>query len=324
MGANQEQDERLTIKIVPHSIDELISFEISKNMLKLIISLVIISIVGSSLGFLFYYQQNKVSQQTIARLRSIKDRNQELKNKLYHLAEETKTLEQEFKKLEVIDNQIKRIINYNQGAEELARTRTEVVSLESTSIDFNQKFGIGPNLVDSYIRDSIDSTEERINKLKSLFPQKKEELKKLKESAVEYKDYLASKPTGWPVKVKDKRITSEYGYRTHPVTNERIVHEGIDIGVWYGTEVYATGGGKVVYAGWKVGYGKVVIIEHGHGFRSLYAHNRRLNVEVNQKVERGDLIAYSGNSGRSTGPHLHYEVLVNGNHVNPMDYIKLN
>jgi murein DD-endopeptidase MepM/ murein hydrolase activator NlpD len=168
----------------------------------------------------------------------------------------------------------------------------------------------------------VSSTASRLKELKTLFPKKELELKKLKNSAIEYKDYLASKPSIWPIKARERKITSYFGYRTHPITGERTIHEGLDIGVWYGTKVYTTGKGRVTHAGWKGGYGRAVIIDHGYGFKTIYGHNQRLNVSVGDRVERGDIIAYSGNSGRSTGPHLHYEILINGRSVDPLSYVE--
>ena len=94
----------------------------------------------------------------------------------------------------------------------------------------------------------------------------------------------------------------------------------MDFSAKTGTDIYSTGNGRVIYAGWKQGYGKCVIINHGYDYKTLYAHMNKFKVRVGQKVSRGEVIGEVGNTGKSTGPHLHYEVLVNGRNDNPAKY----
>jgi murein DD-endopeptidase MepM/ murein hydrolase activator NlpD len=117
------------------------------------------------------------------------------------------------------------------------------------------------------------------------------------------------------------RITSSFGERIDPFMGEGAFHDGIDIGVGYGTPVHVTADGLVVFAGIENGYGRTVIVDHGHGIRTLYAHMSSLAVTVGQRIDRGEVVGYVGDSGRSTGPHLHYEVRVNRSPVNPYRYL---
>lgn len=116
-------------------------------------------------------------------------------------------------------------------------------------------------------------------------------------------------------------ITSPYGYRVHPIFGTTIFHSGMDIGVDYGTPIHAADSGTVIYAGWISGYGNAVIIDHGNGMQTLYGHNQSLNVSEGQSVSKGDVIAYAGSTGNSTGPHCHFEVRNNGSPVDPMAYL---
>lgn len=128
---------------------------------------------------------------------------------------------------------------------------------------------------------------------------------------------LAAAPSKWPTEVR--RVSSTFGYR---VLNGKLeFHEGIDLYVWYGSKVMATQDGVVVSAGWQGGYGWTVEIEHDMGFSTLYAHNSKLLVAKGDEVAAGDVIALSGNSGRSTGPHVHYEIKLNGVRVDPFKYL---
>ncbi|WP_195937850.1 murein hydrolase activator EnvC family protein [Romboutsia sp. 1001713B170131_170501_G6] len=124
----------------------------------------------------------------------------------------------------------------------------------------------------------------------------------------------------WPVP-GHSRISSPYGYRLHPVLNVQKIHTGIDIPAPKGTPAVATDSGTVIYSGLKGSYGNTVMIQHDNGKVSLYAHNDQLLVSVGQKVQKGQAVTKIGNTGRSTGPHLHFEIRINGKHTNPMPYI---
>ncbi len=117
------------------------------------------------------------------------------------------------------------------------------------------------------------------------------------------------------------RISSEYGYRTHPISGARRLHAGMDIAAGTGTPIGAAGSGTVIFAGWRGGYGNCIIIDHGGGIATLYAHQSRLGASVGQSVGQGQVIGYVGSTGYSTGPHLHWEVRVNGSPQNPRGHI---
>ena len=136
-----------------------------------------------------------------------------------------------------------------------------------------------------------------------------------------HEDMLVHLPAIQPVANKDlKRTASGYGYRIHPIYQTRIFHKGMDFACDIGTPVYATADGVVKNARYERGYGYIVTIDHGYGYETRYAHLKSMNVKRGQHVVRGETIALSGNSGRSTGPHVHYEVLLRGNPVNPAYY----
>ena len=122
----------------------------------------------------------------------------------------------------------------------------------------------------------------------------------------------------WPVKGP---ITSPFGMRINPITHKYSGHTGIDIGVPYGTPIAAADGGTVIFAGWNVAYGNMTVIDHGGGFSTMYAHQSKQLVKVGDHVTQGEIIGYIGTTGWSTGPHLHFEIRVNGTPVNPMKYL---
>ena len=131
---------------------------------------------------------------------------------------------------------------------------------------------------------------------------------------------LADAPTLWPVA---GRITSSFGERTDPLDgDEGEFHRGIDIAAPFGTAIHATGDAVVASAGWGTGYGREVVLNHGHGITTLYAHMASIAVVPGETITRGQVIGYVGLSGRSTGAHLHYEVRIHGTPVNPYRYMR--
>jgi murein DD-endopeptidase MepM/ murein hydrolase activator NlpD len=132
------------------------------------------------------------------------------------------------------------------------------------------------------------------------------------------KDIYASTPKGFPA---EGEITSNYGRRPDPFSGQNSFHTGIDISCDSRTPIKATADGMVSHSGWIAGSGNVVILEHGFGFSTAYAHNTSNAVKVGQKVKRGDIVGYVGSTGKSTGPHVHYEVWKNGKTVDAQKYL---
>jgi len=170
--------------------------------------------------------------------------------------------------------------------------------------------------------DLIIYTANKIDQItKQLYIQSKS-FDEIIELAKNKKDMLAAIPAIQPVSNKDlSRMASGYGYRIHPIYKTKKLHAGMDFSAKTGTPIYATGDGKII----KVkrsrrGHGNHVIINHGFGYKTLYAHMSKYTVKRGQKVNRGDIIGYVGNTGMSTAPHLHYEVHKNGKKINPVNF----
>jgi murein DD-endopeptidase MepM/ murein hydrolase activator NlpD len=138
-------------------------------------------------------------------------------------------------------------------------------------------------------------------------------------AAAEQLAYEAAKPSIWPTQ---GRITSRYGYRSSPFGTYREFHPAIDIAAPIGTPVVATGDGRIIFTGWRTDLGNTVIIDHGYNLRTLYGHVAKVAISVGDRVKKGQVIAYVGSTGRSTGPHVHYEVHLRGTQVNPAPYLQ--
>ncbi len=162
-----------------------------------------------------------------------------------------------------------------------------------------------------YLNKDLDSMNARAEKLF-------ENYKKLEKIFKDKHDILRKTPSIWPVK---GFITDGYGYRIDPFTGKRAFHQGIDISARRGTPIIAPADGIVTMAGKTKGYGNFVVINHQNNIVTRYGHLRDIFVKKGQIVKRGDVIGTVGNTGRSTGPHLHFEIVANGKTVNPRDYI---
>lgn len=169
--------------------------------------------------------------------------------------------------------------------------------------------------------DLVVNTTQKLDRLqRQLYVQSKsfDEVVKLCKS---HDEMLLCIPAIQPVSNKDlKQTASGYGMRVDPIYKTTKFHSGMDFSANSGTDVYATGNGTVVSAGWETGYGNTIEINHGFGYRTRYAHLESMDVKVGQKVVRGEIIGGVGSTGKSTGPHLHYEVVVKGKKVNPVNY----
>ncbi|HET9679944.1 MAG TPA: peptidoglycan DD-metalloendopeptidase family protein [Gammaproteobacteria bacterium] len=127
-------------------------------------------------------------------------------------------------------------------------------------------------------------------------------------------------PTGWPI--EDGWLSSQYGYRTDPFTGRKAWHSGLDFAGAKGSDIVAVASGVVTWAGPRYGYGNLIEINHGNGYVTRYGHNYKILVEVGETVKRGQVISKMGSTGRSTGPHVHFEVIKNGHVTNPIPYIR--
>src|SRR5690349_6118991 len=158
---------------------------------------------------------------------------------------------------------------------------------------------------------SLDNLDKKVKA-------QEQEARALKSYFEDQQALLASAPSIWPVR---GWVTSDFSVRLDPYTGERVMHEGMDVATGMGTPVRAPADGTVVFAGQEGGYGHVLVLDHGYGLKTRYGHLQRIDVKVGEKVKRGQFIAAVGNTGRSTGPHLHYEVRVNGVPDNPRKFI---
>ncbi len=209
---------------------------------------------------------------------------------------------------------------YAQMTRHFNEMESTMASLKQSESQFRKLFSLGSRK--EVLKNMGNRTDEGSIDVEAL----KKEIQSSVAAVDEIKKYLAKQqdsfritPSGWPAR---GRISSGFGMREHPSLGVRKLHTGIDITMPVGTPLHATADGVVSFADRSGGNGNIVVIEHGHGLTSVYAHNSKNLVKPGQAVKRGDLIAYSGSTGLSTGPHVHYEVWRNGQSINPSPFLE--
>lgn len=304
---NKNLDPMLVKKVYYYSPEKLKLIPIQNFIKKLIVILVLMSCIFIGLGIiisqsLFTDSQTKISSEQTKILED------NYKNELKELTHKYLSLAEKFSKLKKSSNSVR--LSVNLEPEELNMNN---FGLGGSDIDISNNSFLAKN---SIRLDNIYKIAHQLeNDIKIEFGNYKEIKAKIEENKKFYNHLPAIKPVIAP-------YGDRYGYRMHPILKQRRMHHGIDFLANIGEKVFAPGDGKVTFVGRKTGYGKVVRINHGYGYETIYAHLSKFNVKKNQKVKRGDIIAYTGNTGKlSTGPHLHYEVRHNARTLNPRNFI---
>ncbi|MBM3158582.1 MAG: M23 family metallopeptidase [Bacteroidetes bacterium] len=234
--------------------------------------------------------------------------NKEMREDYYQLIEKASVLDQQMKELETRDNDIYRAIFEATPIPDSARAKKIETELEIAKIEqISSKKLVGS------VAATLDNLVQRIGAQEKSY----EEVNQL---VKDKERLLAHTPAIQPVSNKNlKRIASGFGYRIDPIYKTPRLHPGLDFTAPQGTPIYATANGKVEVAGnLGDGYGRHVIINHGYGYKTLYGHMVRIKARVGQSVKRGEVIGWVGSTGKSTGPHCHYEVIKNGSPIDPI------
>jgi len=197
--------------------------------------------------------------------------------------------------------------------------KSTITSLKKAEQEFKKLFSLKSKEDVLKNLDTADSGSIDVENLKQQIKITMETVGEIRDYLSQQRDLYRATPRGWPV---EGHITSSYGHREHPKSGNDNFHSGVDIATAPGLPVKATADGIVSFSGWSGGNGNLVVIEHGFRFSTFYAHNKTVMVKVGQKVKRGDIVSYTGSTGNSTGPHLHYEIWHEGRPINPTSYIE--
>jgi murein DD-endopeptidase MepM/ murein hydrolase activator NlpD len=211
-------------------------------------------------------------------------------------------------KLSNIENLFADIQNLVENDSLTKRGKLNIPGVGGSRVDYPTAELLGS----ANLKNGIDLLKDRTTEMES-------QLTLLQELAQKKASIRRTTPTIWPVK---GNLTSHFGSRTDPFNGEATeLHLGVDISALFGTQVHAPADGKIIYAQRKSAYGNLIIIDHGNGLTTRMGHLSRFNVKVGQKVRKNDIVGYVGTTGRSTAPHLHYEVRLNDRPMNPRNYL---
>ncbi len=276
-----------------HSSKQYAVHEIIKKVILFVILFFILIGIGT---YLYIYTLN-------TRLQTLKVETQQHKNSVIKLKE----LSENYRaKNQLLNNQNSALVSL------IKESSDKLLSLNEQLQEVEEMIGIGPDLNASFharLERERNLTEQSLRKM----------VQQEQISAIQKTLLLNSIPNGKPLRYR--RISSKFGYRTHPVTKHKSFHAGLDLPARSGTPIHAPASGVVAFANVKGHYGNFLLLTHSYGFQTAYGHLSRYAVKQGEYVSKGDIIAYVGNTGRSTGPHLHYEVRYLGKWLDPKPFM---
>jgi murein DD-endopeptidase MepM/ murein hydrolase activator NlpD len=303
--------DEFTIVIFPGTVGAPKKLRLPKRFVKLaaLVSFVaLVGVLGSSFYFVQQYSRLLGGETELVKLRR---ESKIRKIQVEKFAQQVKNFETEMARLERFEKKLR-----------------VITALENSPKSIEKNWGVGGpyglstnSFTTAMGRGAANMVERLSNGLEHLDQQTRIQsisFQELDDFFKNQKSLLSSTPSIWPTR---GWVTSSFGFRKSPFTGLREKHEGWDIAARNGAPVRATADGVVVVEGREYGYGNLVEIDHGYGVVTRYGHNSKHLVKVGDRIKRGQVVSLVGNTGRSTGPHLHYEVLLNGVPVNPKNYI---
>lgn len=325
--------EDITFVVVPSANDKVRRLRLPRTLMYGIIAFVAIATVSVNGALVYYFTSSH----------SLQSQNEQLALQMMDQTDRITRLEDLYSSQTKLNEDLKLQAHkvasvYEQRLNEIESLETKAVTLiaklneandvnlpvpVSRSFDRTRNYdmdGIGPVSLDEDDSEELETLLALIDddEISLLMQQQVNEYSSLITEVESTLDFLDCKPDLKPV---DGRITSGFGLRIDPVTSRRSVHKGLDIANARGTEIYASGSGVVTYSGYNGSYGKTIIISHGYGYKTVYAHNNKNTVKVGDQVEKGQVIGEVGNTGKSTGPHVHFEIHYEGKQIDPATVI---
>ncbi len=295
----------LTVMIIPHTEEEPKSIKIPRFILSVLSVFFVITLTSGSL-WTYNYVFIKMENSSLSTINT--------DNKII-IEEYTENFLSLYQDVKVLKEQVIEV----QELEEEVRGLNEFDPTKSYFSVDNQNALAHVQEKSRITASSITETKDVVDALKEAIPDQEMSLNELIDLMEDKNEVMLSIPSIYPTY---GFMSSSYGYRVDPVYGGYEFHTGVDIANSYYTPIYATADGVVTYAGYKSnGYGYQVLVNHGNGYETFYAHSSRLIVAIGDYVKKGQLIAYIGSTGKSTGPHVHYEVHLYGKTINPVNFL---
>lgn len=297
-----------TLIVVPDHDSQVKRFRIQKSFLVQLASAAGVLALLLTIGTVHYF----VVAKDAAENKILREENLTLRSQLKAINERVEHINTTLDRVERFDQKLRALTLLSDPQRNLA--------MGPTATDPNTQ--VLPSGDNQFVRASVVENPKaisgKLDKLSAEATRQEQSLQELQQYFQDQRSLLASIPSVWPAR---GWVTSDFGQRLDPYTAERVMHQGLDIAAPHGKEVQAPSDGTVVFAGLEGGYGNVLVIDHGYGIKTRYGHLSQILVKAGEHVARGQNVAMIGNTGRSTGPHLHYEVRVNGVPQNPRKFI---
>jgi len=303
---HQKKKEYFTIMFLPGPNARVRTLTISKSVIKTVLASLLCAVF---LSLYLVYEYNDVKDK-VWELRAMREELMQQKAQVQNFALNLLDYKRQMFLLRDLDTKLRRAVSL--GPRDKAQQVLGIGGPDELSLRTLTSLG------EKKQEEALKEMSQELTQLRGAASKQEASLQMLIEYFEDKRSLHAATPALWPVR---GWVTSHFGNRLSPFSGIEKFHEGIDIAAQTGTPITAPADGVVVKAGFGSGYGNMVEISHGYGFKTVFAHNSRLNVKAGQRVRRGDVISYVGDSGSSTGPHLHYEVRVNGLPVNPTKYM---
>jgi len=290
----------ITLMVIPHNAEKTYSLRLSRSLLASIIILWF-----ASIGIASYVLTRHVDYDLTKRA------NIQLTEKNAYFIQKLASANEAFQRVAKMEEELRAML----------KLKTKKALLEYTGEG-------GPTTADqAALMQALSSRstltqgefDESLGYLNKAARMRLESYGELKKYVTTQRSLLASRPTLWPVR---GWVTSRFGYRVSPFFEGTTFHQGLDIANEEGTSIKAPADGVIIFNGWQGSYGKLIVIDHGYGYSTRFGHQERTLVNIGQRVKRGQVIGFLGNTGRSTAPHLHYEVRLNGVPLNPIKFLK--
>lgn len=332
-GLKEKLREDITFVVVPRADSQVKRLRLPRYIIQGALALVIVSTITVNTALVYYFINNRKlsteNGQLSAEMTDQVDRITRLEDLYSSQTELNENMKEQAQKVAAI---------YEERLGELESLETQAITLiaklneengVNVSIPVSRSFNrterppeaIGPELTLGF--ESSDELDELLaliedDEISVLMDQQIDEYTTVIEEVENTLDFLDCKPDLKPV---DGHITSGFGLRRDPVTGRRSMHKGLDIATTRGSDIIAAGSGVVTYSGYNGSYGKTIVVSHGYGYKTVYAHNNKNLVQVGDHVEKGQLIGQVGNTGKSTGPHVHFEIHFEGKQIDPAGLI---
>lgn len=327
--------EDITFVVVPGADSQLKKLRLPKYIIQGALAFVVISTITVNTALVYYFINNKrlstengqLSMQMIdqtdriTRLEDLYSSQLKLNEDMKEQAQKVATVyEERLSEIQSLENTAITLIAKLNAEHDVNVSVPTSRSFDRTAENLPEE-AIGPLLTEN-VEDSGELEELLAliedDEISLLMEQQLDEYSTLISEVENTLDFLECKPDLKPV---EGRVTSGFGIRRDPVSGRRSMHKGLDIANSRGTDILASGAGVVTYAGYNGSYGKTIVVSHGYGYKSVYAHNNKNLVKVGDHVEKGQLIGEVGNTGKSTGPHVHFEIHFEGKQIDPAKVI---